>query len=230
MKTFEKDLAAKGNAVVANLTYALDINTVSQDTSAIVARLAEEEITTVICFTDPISPLFYTAKATQQRYFPEWIVTGVAATDSDIAGQQYDQQQWQHTFGIRTLTENTPRRGSVAYAAFKAARPDQEPAGLALFGIYARLLQVALAIQARRAEPHPGDLRRRAGRATPAAPGCPARGGAAPATTRSRSTPRRCTGTRSAPRPSTALPGTYVADQPALRGRPVAGREDQAFP
>lgn len=148
VKTFEKDLAAKGNAVVANLTYALDINTVSQDTSAIVARLAEEEVTTVICFTDPISPLFYTAKATQQRYFPEWIVTGVAATDSDIAGQQYDQQQWQHTFGIRTLTENTPRRGSVAYAAFKAARPDQEPAGLALFGIYSRLLQVALAVQA----------------------------------------------------------------------------------
>jgi hypothetical protein len=148
VKTFLKDLAAKGNAVAVNLTYALDINTVSQDTSAIVAKLAEEGITTVICFTDPVSPLFYTAKATQQRYFPEWIVTGVAATDSDIAGQQYDQQQWQHAFGIRTLTENTARRASVAYAAFKSVRPDQEPAGLALFGIYGRLLQVALAVQA----------------------------------------------------------------------------------
>ncbi len=147
VRTFLGALATKGNHIVENLTYALDINTVSQDTSAIVAKLAADGITTVVCFTDPVSPLFYTAKATQQRYFPEWIVTGVAATDSDIAGQQYDQQQWHHAFGIRTLTENTARTSSVAYAAFKSARPNQEPAGLALFGIYARLLQVALAVQ-----------------------------------------------------------------------------------
>lgn len=147
VKTFVAALASKGDHLAENLTYALDINTVSQDTTAIVAKLAADGITTVICFTDPVSPLFYTAKSTQQRYFPEWIVTGVAATDSDIAGQQYDQQQWAHAFGLRTLTENTARQSSVAYAAFKAARPDQEPAGLALFGIYGRLLQVVLAIQ-----------------------------------------------------------------------------------
>jgi len=147
VKTFVKDLAARGHKLDAQLTYALDINTVSQDTSSIIARLSAEGITTVLCFTDPISPLFYTAKATQQRYFPEWIVTGVAATDSDIAGQQYDQQQWQHAFGIRNLSENTARQASVAYAAFKKARPNEEPAGLALFGIYSRLLQTALAIQ-----------------------------------------------------------------------------------
>jgi ABC-type branched-subunit amino acid transport system substrate-binding protein len=147
VKTFTDAIKAKGNSIVENLTYALDINTVSQDTSAIVAKLAADGITSVICFTDPVSPLFYTAKATQQRYFPEWLTVGTAATDSDIAGQQYDQQQWSHAFGIRTLTENIPRRASVAYAAFKSVRPNEEPAGLALFGIYSQLLQVVLAIQ-----------------------------------------------------------------------------------
>jgi hypothetical protein len=152
VRTFLGLIGAKGNSIVENLTYALDINTVSQDTSAIVAKLAADGITSVICFTDPVSPLFYTAKATQQRYFPEWLTVGTAATDADFAGQQYDQQQWVHAFGLRSLTENTPRRGSVAYAAFKSVRPDEEPAGLALFTIYAQLLQVVIAIQG--AGPH----------------------------------------------------------------------------
>jgi hypothetical protein len=147
VRTFLAAIGAEGNSIAENLTYALDINTVSQDTSAIVAKLVADGITSVICFTDPVSPLFYTAKATQQRYFPEWLTVGTAATDADIAGQQYDQQQWVHAFGIRSLTENTARRASVAYAAFKSMRPNEEPAGLALFGIYSRLLQIAIAIQ-----------------------------------------------------------------------------------
>ena len=52
-----------------------------------------------------------------------------------------------------------------------------------------------------------------------------ARGGAAPATTRSRSTPRRSTGTPNRTSGFNGLPGTYVADQPALRGR-ASGRPE----
>jgi hypothetical protein len=97
--------------------------------------------------TDPVSPLFFTAKATQQRYNPEWILTGTAATDTDVVAQQYDQGQWQHCFGLRTFFADRSREQTDAYAAFKVARPDEEPAGLALYGIYQRLLQMAIGLQ-----------------------------------------------------------------------------------
>lgn len=147
VKAAQADMAKEGNAVAASLSYALDINTISQDSSAIVARLSADQITSVIMITDPVSPLFFTAKSTQQRYNPEWVITGTAAVDADVVAQQYDQGQWAHAFGFRTLFAGEAREKTQAYAAFKAARPTQEPAGLALYGIYQRLLQMAIGIQ-----------------------------------------------------------------------------------
>jgi hypothetical protein len=147
IKTLVADLAKEGNTLAVSLSYALDINTISQDSSAIIARLSSENITSVLMVTDPVSPLFFSAKATQQRYNPEWILAGTAATDTDVVAQQYDQDQWQHSFGLRTFFAGQERERTDAYAAFKAARPTQEPAGLALYGIYSRLLQMAIALQ-----------------------------------------------------------------------------------
>ena len=144
---FQKELAKEGNAVADNLSYALDINTISQDSSSIVAKLSADGITTVIMVTDPVSPLFYTAKSTQQRYNPEWVITGTAAVGTDVVAQQYDQGQWAHAFGLRTFFAGQAREQTQAYLAFKTARPTQEPAGLALYGIYSQLLQMAIGIQ-----------------------------------------------------------------------------------
>ncbi len=147
VKTLAADLAKEHNSLAVSLSYALDINTISQDSSAIIARLSADNITSVLMVTDPVSPLFFSSKATQQRYNPEWVLTGTAATDADVVAQQYDQDQWQHCFGLRTLFAGEAREATDAYAAFKAARPDQEPAGLALYGIYQRLLQMATGLQ-----------------------------------------------------------------------------------
>lgn len=147
VKTFQRELAKEGNAVAASLSYALDINTISQDSSSIVARLSADDITTVVLVTDPVSPLFFSAKSTQQRYNPEWVITGTAAVDTDVVAQQYDQEQWQRAFGLRTFFAGESRENTDAYRAFKTARPNQEPAGLALYGIYQRLLQMAVGIQ-----------------------------------------------------------------------------------
>lgn len=147
-RQFVADVEAAGNRLAGNLTYALDINTLSQDTSSMVARLVQDDITSVVLFTDPVAPLFLTAKATQQRYFPEWIVTGLALTDDDRIAQLYDQSQWEHAFGLRTLTAGVPRQASAPYAAFKAMRPDEEPGGIALlYGAFSRLYMLAAAIQ-----------------------------------------------------------------------------------
>lgn len=145
--TLQADLEAAGNQLASRQTYALNINTASQDTSAIVARLAEEGITTVLCFTDPVSPVFYTAKAEQQGYRPEWIVAGTAGTDTDFAGQQYSQAQWQRAFGLRTVGDPFPLEAGFGYQAFKSVRPDEEPALFYVEPIYKGLYQLALGLQ-----------------------------------------------------------------------------------
>ncbi len=146
-ETIVADLAARGNELAANLTYRLDINTASQDTSAVVARLADEQVTTVLMLTDSVSPLFFTEKAAQQRYEPEWIISGVALIDADGIGQLYDQDQWSRAFGLRVLSDQAPLESRLAYRAFKSVRPDEEPAVTAIDGIYENLYQLAIGIQ-----------------------------------------------------------------------------------
>jgi hypothetical protein len=146
VQTIRADLAAEGHQLDASLTYALDITTASQDTSAIVASLAADGITTVLCFTDPVSPVFYTAKAEQQDYHPEWIVAGIAGLDADFAGQQYSAPQWRRAFGVRTLADQLPFDATLAYQAFKAARPSEEPSSNVQI-IYRNLYELVVGIQ-----------------------------------------------------------------------------------
>src|SRR5690606_35112467 len=41
--------------------------------------------------------------ATDQGYFPEWVITGTVLTDTTTFGRQYDQRQWAHAFGVSPL-------------------------------------------------------------------------------------------------------------------------------
>jgi hypothetical protein len=52
---------------------------------------------------DPIMPIYLTKAATDQNYFPEWIITGTVLTDTTVFGRLYDQKQWAHAFGISSL-------------------------------------------------------------------------------------------------------------------------------
>jgi len=68
-----------------------------------IARLKEEGVTSVLFSGDPLSPKNFTAEATKQNYFPEWIITGTALTDSTAFARTYDPQQWRHAFGVSQL-------------------------------------------------------------------------------------------------------------------------------
>jgi len=76
---------------------------------------------------DPIMPLLMTSRLSQQNYYPEWVVTGVALTDSDEFGQMYDASQWKHAFGLSQSGQEQPQGASYAYAAVKSVDPDHEP-------------------------------------------------------------------------------------------------------
>ncbi len=127
------------------ITYQLDIGTMSNQAANIVARLQSEEITTVTCSCDPVLPVFLTARAQEQDYHPEWIVTGSGFTDQDIVGQLMNQEQWARAFGISYNAAAQPMESTLGYNAYKQVRGD-EPA-FAVNSMYASLYLLAIGIQ-----------------------------------------------------------------------------------
>jgi len=136
---------AANNPPADRIAYKLDLGSMSNQATNVIAKLKSEGITTVVCGCDPVFPIFLTQKAQEQGYQPEWIVTGTALTDQDLVGQLYDQTQWKHAFGISYLGSPQPLRASSGYFAYKKVRTD-EPAFIVDI-IYYQLYMLAIGLQ-----------------------------------------------------------------------------------
>ncbi|MDQ1373816.1 MAG: hypothetical protein QOJ09_1154 [Actinomycetota bacterium] len=134
-----------GSPPADRIKYKLDLGSMSNQATNVIAKLKSEGITSVVCGCDPVFPIFLTQKAQEQGYEPEWIVTGTALTDQDIVGQLYDQNQWKRAFGISYLGSPQPLRGSDGYFAYKSVRSD-EPAFIVDI-IYYQMYMIALGVQ-----------------------------------------------------------------------------------
>jgi hypothetical protein len=121
-------LKAAGIDIAKEINYALDFSKMQQEAPNMAAQLKGAGVTTVILVTDPALPYFLTGAATQQDYWPEWFVSGSALTDIDILGQFYDQDQWQNAYGQSFLSDIFQGKDSESYRAYKAIRPQDEPA------------------------------------------------------------------------------------------------------
>lgn len=99
---FEQRLADGGVTLAEVLSYT---SPVELQTSApqLVAKLKDAGVTSVVFSGDPIAPGALTRAATDQGYFPEWIITGSALVDTTTFARTYDQRQWAHAFGVSTL-------------------------------------------------------------------------------------------------------------------------------
>ena len=82
----------------------------------ILARMKSKGVTTVVFTGDPLAPQTLTQNATEQDYFPEWVMTGSALVDTTIFARTYDQAQWAHAFGPSNLFARTDT--SVAGSGF----------------------------------------------------------------------------------------------------------------
>jgi hypothetical protein len=120
-------LKAAGIDFAKEIRYGLDFSKMQQEAPNIVAQLKQAGVTTLVLVTDPALPYFLTGAATQQDYWPEWVVTGTVLTDVDVVGQFYDQDQWQFAAGQSFLSDIFQGNDSESYRAYKAVRPD-EPA------------------------------------------------------------------------------------------------------
>ncbi len=99
---FEDQLAEYGVTLVDAVSYADPLSLAGQ-AREILARMKDQGVTTILFSGDPLAPQTLTQTATEQDYYPEWIITGSALVDSTLFGRTYDQSQWQHAFGPSNL-------------------------------------------------------------------------------------------------------------------------------
>jgi hypothetical protein len=136
-----------GITISMNLKYKLDLGTMVNQASGIIAQLKDAGVTSVICACDPVMlALGLTPKSNEQGYEPEWITQGLAFVEQDLVGQLIDPRQWSRAFGVAFNAEPEPLGRSFPYAAYKQVRPNDEPA----FGyeeIYYQMYILAIGIQ-----------------------------------------------------------------------------------
>ena len=69
----------------------------------IISRMKEAGVTSVVFAGDPLAPQTLTTIATDQQFFPEWVITGTVLVDTTAFSRTYDQKQWAHAFGPSNL-------------------------------------------------------------------------------------------------------------------------------
>jgi hypothetical protein len=102
-REFVQQLKARGVHLAADVPYELDLSHAQEAARTYISKLKAAKVTSVIFAGDPITPSSLTTEATAQHYFPEWVLLGAAYTDTSLFGRTYDQQQWQHAFGVSEL-------------------------------------------------------------------------------------------------------------------------------
>jgi hypothetical protein len=144
---FLKLMEQYGIPIVANIKYQLDLGTMPNQASSVIAQLKDRGVTSVIAGTDPIMlAIGLLPKANEQDFEPEWLTGGLAFVDQDIVGQLFDPKQWQHAYGIAYNAQVQARQRSYAYAAFKRVRPNEEPSQL-FEQIYYQIYLLAIGVQ-----------------------------------------------------------------------------------
>ncbi|MEQ1785622.1 MAG: hypothetical protein ABL966_01115 [Acidimicrobiales bacterium] len=89
-----------GGEVVTRSTYLFDPAAAQETATAVVTRMRDAGVTTVLMSVDPLIPATITAEATKQGYFPEWVIGPSVLADTTIFGRTFDQEQWAHAIGI----------------------------------------------------------------------------------------------------------------------------------
>ena len=86
--------------------YQLDISRFQQQALEAVIQFKAAEVTTLVLAADPFSTMFLTQAADEQDWHPEWLLIGVAGTDTDQFGRAYSAEQVEgHMFGLSQLSD-----------------------------------------------------------------------------------------------------------------------------
>ena len=102
-EAYRSALSDRGVELAEMVPYSLDPSTLQETAANAIAKLKQAGVTTIIFAGDPIAPRDFTREATAQDYFPEWFLNLSTLIDTNVFARTYDQEQWQHAFGITVL-------------------------------------------------------------------------------------------------------------------------------
>jgi hypothetical protein len=119
LKRHDGTLAAESTYRSSGTTFG-DDTLAQQQAPAIVTRMKNAGVTTVILWSDVAMNRALTKQATSQDWHPEWFITGALFQDLGLFARGYDQEQFAHAFGLSNL--------------FPYTQPDPDPAVAALSG------------------------------------------------------------------------------------------------
>jgi hypothetical protein len=120
-KTLKDSLTKGGVRIAADLPFLLDLAKAQENARTMIAKLKDAGVTTVIFTGDPLTPASLTKEATAQNYFPEWVIGSNVLVDIALFGRTYDQQQWQHAFGLALTPTRTNQDARESYNLYKWA-------------------------------------------------------------------------------------------------------------
>lgn len=105
--------------IAVTRTYLLDLAKAQEDARNIIAAMKEGGVTTVLLSGDPIVPSYLTKAATEQNYFPEWVITATVYLDTAVFGRTMDQEQWKHAFGISLPPARGDQNAQLTYKLYQ---------------------------------------------------------------------------------------------------------------
>lgn len=124
---FEAELAKYGVQLAKKVSYNLDLARGQEQAINIMAQMKDAGVTTLACFCDPLTPVFFYEQATALQYYPEHFITGSILMDTTFFGRTYDKKQWINAFGISPLwVFFKDVSTSSGYRAFHHGDTDQE--------------------------------------------------------------------------------------------------------
>jgi hypothetical protein len=131
----KKALNDGGVKVAADLPFLLDLAKGPENARTQIAKLQQAGVTSVIFTGDPLTPGNLTKEATAQNYFPEWIIGSNVLVDIALFGRTYDQEQWQHAFGLALTPARSNRDAEESYTLYlwwKGEPPPNNTQGILL--------------------------------------------------------------------------------------------------
>ena len=93
--------------VLLTESYVLDLPNMPAKAAELIAQFKAEGINSIVFLGDPFMPGYLTEAATAQEYYPEWIFTGTALTDTNTLARTWDPAQMEHAYGISQLAAPT---------------------------------------------------------------------------------------------------------------------------
>jgi hypothetical protein len=121
----------EGMEVALIESYILDLPNMPAKAAELIAQFKAEGINSIVFMGDPFMPGYLTDAATAQEYYPEWIFTGTALTDSNVFAREWDPAQMEHAYGISQLAAPADQdlEGALAIYRWYFGDPEALPPG-----------------------------------------------------------------------------------------------------